>query len=97
MHCTTLAASIAATCSRHVAPRRSVQDAACVNRWTRAGRPPSGARDARCRSRDRDDIRALSRAQRVGLNLDEVAGYFALFDRKELLDELLAEIDAEAE
>ena len=49
------------------------------------------------RSRDLDDIRALLRAQRAKLDLDEVAGYFALFDRKELLDELLAEIDAEAE
>ena len=49
------------------------------------------------RSRDLDDIRALLRAQRAKLDLDEVAGYFALFDRKELLDELLAEIDSEAE
>lgn len=49
------------------------------------------------RSRDLEDIRALLRGQRAKLDLDEVAGYFALFDRKELLDELLAEIDAEAE
>ena len=49
------------------------------------------------RSRDLDDIRALLRAQRAKLDLDEVAGYFALFDRKELLDELLAEIDAETD
>lgn len=49
------------------------------------------------RSRDLEDIRALLRAQRAKLDLDEVAGYFALFDRKELLDELLAEIDADAE
>ena len=49
------------------------------------------------RSRDLEDIRALLRGQRGKLDLDEVAGYFALFDRKELLDELLAEIDAEAE
>lgn len=49
------------------------------------------------RSRDLDDIRALLRAQRARLDLDEVAGFFALFDRKELLDELLAEIDVETE
>ena len=44
------------------------------------------------RMRDRDDIRALLRAQRGRLNMLEVQEYFALFDRKEMLDELLAEI-----
>lgn len=39
-----------------------------------------------------DDIRALLRAQRGKLNMQEVQGYFALFDRREVLDELLAEI-----
>jgi hypothetical protein len=45
------------------------------------------------RTRDLDDIRALLRAQRHALNIGEVQDYFALFDRKDLLDALLAEID----
>jgi hypothetical protein len=44
------------------------------------------------RTRDLDDIRALLRAQRGRLTMAEVQEYFALFDRKEMLDELLAEI-----
>ena len=44
------------------------------------------------RTRDLDDIRALLRAQHGRLNMAEVQEYFALFDRKEMLDELLAEI-----
>ena len=44
------------------------------------------------RTRDLDDIRALLRAQRGRLNMQEVQEYFALFDRKGMLDELLAEI-----
>ncbi|MFC5525313.1 hypothetical protein ACFPPA_06110 [Rhodanobacter ginsengisoli] len=44
------------------------------------------------RARDLDDIRALLRAQRGRLSMVEVQEYFALFDRKEMLDELLAEI-----
>lgn len=44
------------------------------------------------RQRDLDDIRALLRAQRGRLNMQEVRGYFDLFERGELLDELLAEI-----
>jgi len=44
------------------------------------------------RTRDLDDIRALLRAQRGKLNMAEVREYFALFDRTELLDELLAQI-----
>lgn len=47
------------------------------------------------RTRDLDDIRALLRAQRSRLNMQEVQEYFALFDRKEILDELLAEIASE--
>jgi hypothetical protein len=45
------------------------------------------------RTRDLDDIRALLRAQRGRLNIGEVREYFALFDRKALLDELLAQAD----
>ncbi len=44
------------------------------------------------RTRDLDDIRALLRAQHGRINMQEVQEYFALFDRKEMLDELLAEI-----
>ncbi len=44
------------------------------------------------RTRDLDDIRALLRAQRGRLSMVEMQEYFALFDRKEMLDELLAEI-----
>ncbi|HET8899936.1 MAG TPA: nucleotidyltransferase family protein [Rhodanobacteraceae bacterium] len=45
------------------------------------------------RARDRDDIHALLRAQRGRLNMPEVRGYFALFEREEMLNELLAGID----
>lgn len=44
------------------------------------------------RLRDRDDILSLLRSQRGRLNMEEVRGYFTLFDRLELLDEWLAEI-----
>lgn len=44
------------------------------------------------RLRDRDDILSLLRSQRGRLNMEEVGGYFTLFDRPELLDEWLAEI-----
>ncbi|UJJ57968.1 MULTISPECIES: nucleotidyltransferase family protein [Rhodanobacter] len=44
------------------------------------------------RTRDLDDIRGLLHAQRGRLNMQEVQEYFALFDRQEMLDELLAEI-----
>lgn len=44
------------------------------------------------RSRDLDDIRELLRSQRGRLKMQEVREYFALFDRSELLDELLSEI-----
>ncbi|MCP1374416.1 nucleotidyltransferase family protein [Dyella lutea] len=48
------------------------------------------------RTRDLDDIRALLRAQRGKLNMAEVREYFALFDRTEWLDELLAQIADES-
>ena len=44
--------------------------------------------DAR-RTQDLEDIRALLRANRGRVDLDEVRGYFRLFDREPLLDELL--------
>lgn len=44
------------------------------------------------RRRDLEDIRGLLLAQRDRLNMPELREYFALFDRMELLDELLAEL-----
>lgn len=44
------------------------------------------------RVRDLADIRALLRANRESIDLGEVREYFKLFDREDLLDELLAEI-----
>ena len=41
------------------------------------------------RTRDLDDIRSLLKVHRASLNLDEVREYFALFNKSELLDELL--------
>jgi len=49
------------------------------------------------RLRDRDDILALLRTHRARLNMDEVRGYFALFDQTEMLDEWLAEIANKAD
>ena len=43
------------------------------------------------RLRDLDDIRELISRNREGLDLDRVRGYFRLFDREALLDELLAQ------
>jgi hypothetical protein len=45
------------------------------------------------RTRDLDDIRALLRANHAALNMDEVRRYFVLFDRIDLLNELVAGID----
>lgn len=45
------------------------------------------------RLRDLDDIRQLLRTNRENLDLAEVRGYFSLFDRESLLDDLLADID----
>lgn len=42
------------------------------------------------RLRDLDDIRALLRANRGSIDMDEVRGYFKLFDREDLFDELTA-------
>jgi len=44
------------------------------------------------RSQDIEDIRALLRANRHVVNLGEVTGYFKLFNREALLNELLNEI-----
>jgi Uncharacterised nucleotidyltransferase len=41
------------------------------------------------RTRDLDDIRSLLKMHRASLNIDEVREYFALFNKSELLDELL--------
>ncbi|MBU6470794.1 MAG: hypothetical protein KGQ68_08950 [Gammaproteobacteria bacterium] len=45
------------------------------------------------RAGDRADILALLRAGRGKLNMREVREYFALFDRTDLLDEMLGQID----
>ena len=45
------------------------------------------------RSRDLDDIRALLRANRATLDMQEVRRYFALFDREPLLEELLVDLN----
>lgn len=44
------------------------------------------------RSQDREDIKALFAANRATLKLEEVREYFRLFDREQLLDEILQEI-----
>ena len=41
------------------------------------------------RTRDLDDIRALLKKHRASLDLDELREFFALFDKPELLRELL--------
>ncbi len=41
------------------------------------------------RTQDLEDIRALIRANRETLDMDEVRGYFRLFDREAMFDELL--------
>jgi predicted nucleotidyltransferase len=43
------------------------------------------------RTQDLEDIRALLRANRATLDIDQVRGYFHLFERESLLDELLRE------
>ena len=52
----------------------------------------TGATCKPCPAWSSRDIRALLRAQRGRLNMQEVQEYFALFDREGMLDELLAEI-----
>jgi hypothetical protein len=41
------------------------------------------------RTRDLDDIRALLKIHRASLDMDELREYFALFNKSELLNELL--------
>ena len=41
------------------------------------------------RTRDMDDIRALFKIHRASLDMDELRDYFALFNKPELLNELL--------
>lgn len=43
------------------------------------------------RTQDLEDIRALLRANRTTLDMDEVRSYFRLFEREALLDEILRE------
>jgi hypothetical protein len=43
------------------------------------------------RTRDTDDIRHLLRNNSGALNMQQVRGYFALFQREPLLDELLSD------
>lgn len=43
------------------------------------------------RTQDLEDIRALLRANRATLDIEQVRGYFRLFEREPLLDELLRE------
>ena len=45
------------------------------------------------RTQDREDIRALLKANRAKLDMTEVREYFELFNRLDLLDALLREID----
>lgn len=45
------------------------------------------------RTQDLEDIRALLRANRTTLNMAEVQGYFQLFQRESLLEELLHDIE----
>ena len=44
------------------------------------------------RTQDLEDIRALLRANRATLDMEELREYFQLFDREALLDELLREV-----
>ena len=45
------------------------------------------------RTRDLEDIRALFRANRANLRMDEVAEYFHMFEREELLHDLLRQTE----
>jgi hypothetical protein len=44
------------------------------------------------RGRDLDDIRELLRVNGASLDMQQVRGYFALFDRQRLLDDILADL-----
>jgi hypothetical protein len=43
------------------------------------------------RTQDLEDIRALLRGNRHALDMEQVRGYFQLFERESLLDEILDE------
>jgi hypothetical protein len=43
------------------------------------------------RTQDLEDIRALLRANRAALDMEQIRGYFRLFERETLLDDLLRE------
>jgi hypothetical protein len=43
------------------------------------------------RTQDLEDIRALLRANRANLDMNELRGYFQLFDHEAMLDDLVAE------
>jgi hypothetical protein len=45
------------------------------------------------RTQDIEDIRSLLRVNKHSLNMMEVKGYFALFGREALLDEIIADLD----
>lgn len=45
------------------------------------------------RTQDLEDIRALLRANRTALNMDEVREYFRLFDREPLFNDLLRQLE----
>ncbi|SRR6266566_5451792 len=45
------------------------------------------------RTQDKEDIRALLRANRATMKMNEVREYFRLFDQESLLDEILRTID----
>jgi hypothetical protein len=45
------------------------------------------------RTQDIEDIRSLLRVNKHSLNMSEVKGYFALFGRKALLDEIITDLD----
>ncbi len=45
------------------------------------------------RTRDLDDIPAVLRSNRGALDMEQVRGYFALFDREPLLDDILADLE----
>lgn len=44
------------------------------------------------RTQDMEDIRALLRANREGIDLGKLRGYFRLFDREGMLDDILANL-----
>lgn len=61
----------------------------CLYRSEDAANYVQGYVNDATRTRDLDDIRALLKIHRASLDLDELREYFALFNRPELLHELL--------